>query len=156
MPLLRDVTSILLVRLGETVVGLPATAVHEIVRAVAIGALPGAPPIVEGALNLRGRLVPVVDVRARLGLAASPLDPDQFLVVLALGDRLAALRVDDVDDLVELEAGAVASPVTLSPALRGLAGLAARADGSLVVYDPAAFVTQAEGEAVDAALAGAA
>jgi purine-binding chemotaxis protein CheW len=128
-------------------------AVREILRAVAITPVAGAPAIFEGAVNVRGQLVPVVDVRRRLGLPARALDPDEFLVVFASGSRTFALRVDDVDDLVEVDAASVTTPGELSPSLRGLAGLAARPDGVLVMHDPDAFVTQAEADALDAVLA---
>ncbi|MEO8561278.1 MAG: chemotaxis protein CheW, partial [bacterium] len=65
--------SFLRVRLGGATIGLPAAAVREIVRAVAITPLPGAPDIVEGAVNVRGRLVPVIDVRRLLGFPARQL-----------------------------------------------------------------------------------
>ncbi len=146
-------TAFLRVRLGGGIVGIPAIAVQEIVRAVAISALPGAPPIIEGAVNVRGRIVPVVDLRRRLALPARTLDPDEFLVVLGIGDRHIALRVDDVDDVVEVPDDSVESSESLSPALRGLAGISARADGVLVIHDPAAFISQAETEQLDAALA---
>ena len=153
MTLLDNATSLLRVHLGGAVIGLPATAVREIVRAVAITPMPGAPAIVEGVVNVRGQLVPVVDVRRRLALPPRALDPDEFLVVLLDGARTLAIRVDEVDDLVEIDADAVEASVELSPALRGLAGLAARADGVLVIYDPGAFIAQGEAEALDAMLA---
>jgi purine-binding chemotaxis protein CheW len=104
-------------------------------------------------VNVRGQLVPVVDVRRRLALPAKVLDPDEFLVVFATGERTFALRVDDVDDLVDVDPATVVAPAELSGSLRGLAGLAARDDGLLVMHDPDAFVTQAEAHALDAALA---
>jgi purine-binding chemotaxis protein CheW len=145
-------TSFLRVRLGGAALGLPALAVQEIVRAVAITPVPGAPAIVEGAINLRGRIIGVVDVRGRLALPPRPLDPDQFLVIVAVGERSLAIRVDEVDDLVEVSAGEIGAQADLSPALRRLSGLAARPDGVLVIYDVESFVSQAEGEALDAAL----
>jgi purine-binding chemotaxis protein CheW len=150
---LDSVTSILRVRLGDAAVGLPAMAVQQIVRAVAIVPLPGAPPIVEGAVNVRGSVVGVLDVRARLGLPARPLDPDQFLVLVTAGSRTLAIRVDEVDDLLDVPDGEMSEQGELSPALRRLSGLAARPDGVLAIYDVEAFVSQAEAEALDAALA---
>src|SRR5262249_2567798 len=82
--------------------GLPATEVRELVRAVAIVPLPMAPPGVEGVVNLRGRVVPVIDLRARLGLASRPVAPSDHMIVVSLGERLAALRVDRALDLVRL------------------------------------------------------
>lgn len=145
-------TSFLRVHLGGAIIGLPVLAVREIVRAVAISPVPGAPAIVEGAVNVRGELIPVIDVRQRLALGAKALDPDEFLVVLQTGGRTLAVRVDDVDDLMEISDGALEESNTLSPALQGLAGLAAHPGGVLAIYDPGAFVSAAETEALDAAL----
>jgi purine-binding chemotaxis protein CheW len=153
VPPSEHLTSYLRARLGDAILGLPSSAVREIVRAVAITPVPGAPAIIEGAVNVRGQIVPVVDVRARLGLEARPLDPDQFLVFVDAGTRRIALRVDEVDDLVEIDAGVVGSSEALSPALRGVAGLAARPDGVLVIYDVDLFISHAEGESLDATLA---
>lgn len=145
-------TSLLRVQLGNAAIGLPAGAVNEIVRAVAISPLPGAPDIVEGVINVRGRIVPVIDVRRRLGMPPRVLDPGEFLVVLRAGARTIAMRVDEVDDLVDVDGDVVERSAALSPALRGLAGLAGREDGVLVIYDPEAFLAQAEAEALDDAL----
>ena len=128
-------------------------AVREIVRAVAITSLPGAPAIAEGAINVRGDIVPVIDLRHRLRLAARPLDPDQLLVLLQVDDRALAIRVDDVEELVDVDVDSMRASGTLSPSLNGLAGLAPSADGVIVIYDPAAFLSQAEAEALDGALA---
>lgn len=148
-------SAILSVHLGGVVLGLPATAVREIVRAVAIAPLPAGPTILEGVVNLRGALVPVIDVRRRLGMAPRTLDADEFLVILESGGRTLAMRVDEVDDLVAMQPRQARSPAELSPALVHLAGLGALPDGTVVIYDPAAFVTQAETEAIDAAVAAA-
>lgn len=144
--------AVLSVRLGGMTVGLLASDVREVVRAVAITPLPGAPPIIEGVVNVRGAIVPVVDMRRRFGLATRAPDADEFLVMLDAGGRAIAMRVDDVDDLVAVGAAEIRAPGELSPALRSLAGLAALPDGTLVICDPAAFVSQAEGDAIDAAL----
>ena len=152
MTSLDNVTTLLRVHLGGTVVGLPASSVRELVRAVAITPMPGAPPIIEGVVNVRGQLVPVIDVRRRLSLPARTLDPNEFLVILREGPRTLAMRVDEVDDLVELRSDKAEPSAELSPALRDLAGLSAHADGVLVIYDPEAFISQAEAEAVDALL----
>lgn len=145
---------VLLARINDSQVGLAALAVREIVRAVAIVPLPGAPDIVEGAINLHGRIVPVVDVRRRLGLDAVALHPDQFLVSLDVGGRVIAVRVDDVEDVIELSAAALESPASVSPVLSGLQGVAATDAGALIVYDVDAFLTQAEHDALSLTEAG--
>jgi len=146
-----NTTSILLTSLAGTRLGFSALAVREIVRSVAIAPFPGAPAIIEGALNLHGRIVPVVDVRHRLDLPALPNSPDQFLVVLETSDRYIAIRVDDIDEVLDIATTDLDAPSELSPVLRRVAGVAATADGAIVIYDADAFLTQAERAAMDVA-----
>ena len=141
--------TILLARLDGSQVGFPASAVGEIVRAVAITALPGAPPIIEGTINLRGRIVPVVDLRHRLGMPAVALAPEQYLVALTVGDRVVVIRVDDVYDVADVDQGTLSTSAGLSPTLRGLAGIAATPDGLVVIHDVDSFLTDAEASAFD-------
>ncbi|MEA3244883.1 MAG: chemotaxis protein CheW, partial [Gemmatimonadota bacterium] len=78
-------TSLLTFSLGEARFAVPADCVVATVRAVAIAALPHAPPMVEGVVNYRGVVVPVLDIRARFGLAANPLHTDQHMIVARAG-----------------------------------------------------------------------
>jgi purine-binding chemotaxis protein CheW len=141
--------SLLLARLAGTQIGFAANAVREIVRAVAIAPLPGAPAIIEGAINLHGRIVPVVDVRHRLELPELPNASEQFLIILETSDRLIAIRVEDVDDVTDIPTSSLEAPSALSPVLQRLSGVAATAAGALVIYDVDAFLTQAERDALD-------
>jgi purine-binding chemotaxis protein CheW len=142
-------TPLLLTRLDDTRIGFSATAVREIVRSVAIAPLSSAPAVIEGAINLRGHIIPVVDVRGRLGMPVRPNSPDQFLVILETTDRLIAVRVDDVDDVVDVPTADVQTSAGLSPALQHLAGVAATVEGAVVIYDAYAFLTQAERAVLD-------
>jgi purine-binding chemotaxis protein CheW len=87
--------------------GLEASAVREVVRAVAVTPLPGAPPAVEGVINVRGRVVPVLGARARFGLPAREPGPDDHLIVTDLGGRVVALRVDRALGLARVSPAAV-------------------------------------------------
>ena len=153
MPLSQTTLPILLARLDGAQVGFSAAAVREIVRAVAIAPLSGAPGVIEGAINLHGRIVPVVDIRQRLALPAVALAPEQYLIALQTSDRLIAVRVDDVEDVIDIAESSLESPASLSPVLERLQGVAAIPDGALVIYDVNAFLTQAERDALDAAAA---
>ena len=142
-------------RIGDQRFALAAETVREVVRAVAIAPLAGAPRVVEGGVNVRGRVVPVLDLRARFALPAQPLLPEEHLVLAMAGDRLVALRADEAEELAEVPDASVASPDALSPTLRHIAGLAALPEGAIVIADLAAFLSAWESEALDAALAGA-
>ena len=142
--------SILLARLAGAQIGFSANSIREVLRSVTIAPLLGTPRIIEGAVNFRGRIVPVVNVRERLSLPVLANAPDQFLVILEVRERLIAVRVDDIEDVVELDASELETPSGVSPVIERLAGIAATASGALVIYDADAFLTQAERDAIDA------
>src|SRR5438270_7042780 len=82
--------------------GLAAGAVRELLRMVAVVPLPGAPAVIEGVVNLRGAVVPVLDLRRRFGLPARAATPTDHLIVADAGGRAVALRVDRAVELVPL------------------------------------------------------
>lgn len=139
-------------RLGPERFGLPIGGVREIVRAVAITPLPGAPPIVEGVIDFRGRLVPVVDPRQRAALPRVELQPDQHFIVAEAGPRWVALRVDRVEEVVEVTPLAIEQAVAAIPAAPYVAGLARLPDGLLVIYDLERFLSMDEAQQLDAAV----
>ncbi len=133
--------------------GLPVENVREIVRAVEISPLPHAPSVVEGVINVRGQVVPVVSLRARLGLPASPVDPSEHMIVISAHQRDVALRVDRVVTLEDIPAGDIAAPDAFTATGWNVAGVARLADGLIVIHDPNAFLSQAEDVALGSALA---
>lgn len=132
--------------------GFPTAGVEQVLRACAVALLPGAPPWVEGAFDLRGRMVVVVDLRARLGLLQRPLKPSDCFVVVSLRGRPVALRVDRAEDLVTLEASRVGRGGGLFEG-RPIAGAVALSDGLLVVYDLDSFLTEEQQRRVEELLA---
>ena len=143
---------LLVFALGSERFAVRAPLVAEVVRAVAVAALPDAPPVVEGAINHRGRIVAVVDVRRRLGLASPPLDPSQHFIVADAGPRRVALRVDSAMDLVAVTEDAIESAARATPGARYTEGIARLADGLIVIHDLERFLSLDEGREVDAAL----
>ena len=85
--------------------GLPADEVVELVRVVAVVPLPRSPGWVEGVVNLRGLVVPVIDLRSRLGLAAKGIELSDQLIVARGRDFPVALRIDQALDLERLGDG---------------------------------------------------
>jgi purine-binding chemotaxis protein CheW len=132
--------------------GLFAREVREVLRAAAITSLPEAPAVVEGILNVRGAVLPVYDLRARFGLPARALDPDEHFIVADAGARRVVVRVDRTLELAAVpEDGWQETPFTL-PGGAGAAGVAALEEGLVLIHDLAAFLTEAEAASLDAAL----
>lgn len=146
-----DAVTLLTFTLDGRRFALPGDCVLEIVPAVAIQRLPQAPPIVEGVVNVRGVIVAVLDVRARFGIAPSPLHQDQHFIIARSGGRTVALRVDRAIDVFTVVRSAIQVPTETS-GVRHVAGVAAVDDGALVIQDLEQFLALDEGAALDAAL----
>ena len=131
---------------------LPAAEVRQVLRAVAVAALPGAPPAIEGVIGVRGRVVPVLSLRRRFGLPERDVHPDDVMVLAAVGEREVALRADAALSLARVDPSRVvpAGGVVARPGYA--AGVAALPDGVVVIHDLGAFLSEAEGAALDAAL----
>jgi purine-binding chemotaxis protein CheW len=83
--------------------------VVEIIPRVLLSQVPDAPPGVLGVINLRGKVVPVVDVRARIA-GITELSAYQHLVIVTGSTRLIGVAVDDVHDVVTVPAAAIETP----------------------------------------------
>jgi purine-binding chemotaxis protein CheW len=95
---------------GREAFGLPILRSREIVRVAEITRIPEAPPHVRGVLNLRGRVVPIVELRTRLGLPIAPLTPQSRVIMVEAHGRLFGLLVDRVARIAKI------STVTIKPA----------------------------------------
>lgn len=144
---------ILAVRVRGERFGLPTENVVEIFRAVAVSPLPGSPAVISGVINIRGEPVVVIDPAVRFGNPETPVTPDDNFVLVQTPARPVAIRVDIAEDLIEVDDGALTNASSTSATLDKLHGVAVMPDGALVIYDVAAFLTQAEDEALTDALA---
>jgi len=132
--------------------GLPAVAVRELLRAVAITPLPEAPADVAGVINLRGRVVPILDVRSRLKLPLKPLAPSDHFVVIEVAERLQVLRVDRALDFVRLGEAECENVQALVPAAAASARVARVADQIVLIHDPVSFFSWNNDSALTQAL----
>ena len=88
-------------RIGSQIYAAPLEAVNEVIRDGDITPVPGAAADVLGVRHLRGRIVPVLDGQARMGVAPSPLDSASVrIVMLAHAEHLVGLRVGAVGELL--------------------------------------------------------
>jgi purine-binding chemotaxis protein CheW len=135
---------LLVFEVGGQRFGLPAADVRELLRAVTLTPLPRAPAIVEGVINVRGVLVPVLDIRGRFRLPPKPPEPTDHLIVARAGGRLVALRVDRAVELARLEPAAVERAEAVVPGIAYVAQMAKLPDGLVLVHDLNTFLSHAE------------
>lgn len=114
--------------------GIPVSSVHDVLAAQKITRVPLAPPSVAGALNLRGRIVTVLDLRVALGFAPSSAAEQPMNVVIAHDKEVYALLVDEVGDVLTFPTTSVEQPPhTLSPAWRAMATGIVRLEDELLL-----------------------
>ena len=133
--------------------GVPVAVTERVLPMVAVTPLPGAPDVVLGVVNLHGDIVPVLDVRRRLGLASREHGPESRLLVARTRIRVVALAVDDVTDVADVDPSAVAPPETVLPGIEHVSGVAAVADGLILVHDLDAFFSLDEEQQLAESLA---
>jgi purine-binding chemotaxis protein CheW len=105
-------------RVGGEEFGLDVFSVHEILRYEPPTPMPKAPAFVDGVLDVRGTLVPVVDLRRRFELAEQRHDEDTRIVLVDFGGERLGLVVDEVREVLRVPETAVAPPPSF---VRGLA-----------------------------------
>ena len=98
-------------RLSGQLYAAPLDQVHEVVRDGEVTPVPGAASDILGVRHLRGRIVPVIEGRARLAIdGAEPNTADIRVLMLAHGSHLVGVRVDSVGELITVDANNVEPP----------------------------------------------
>lgn len=121
--------------LDEQRFALPLGVVERVVRAVEITRFPEASPLFPGVIDVHGEVVPVIDLRARLGVSARPLVPGAKFVIAATARRRLALWVDQVAGVASWQAEDFVPAGTLPPASGHLSGVVRGGDGLVLVHD---------------------
>jgi purine-binding chemotaxis protein CheW len=104
--------------------------------------IPGAAPFVAGLVQIRGRVVPVVDLRARFGLPAAEPTLDSRVVVVQLGERTVGLLVDSAREVVHIAPELFKPPPeVVAGEGRGFVDAVAQIDSKLVLRLALASVT---------------
>jgi purine-binding chemotaxis protein CheW len=139
---------VVVLELAGEAYGVEIGRVEEIIRMQAITRIPNGPAFIEGVTNLRGRVIPVLDLRKRFGLPSSEATRRSRIVVGELGEHTVGLVVDGVSEVLLVGSDAVEPPSTLvtsadSAFLRGVAKLEERL---ILLLDLSRILTRAEQE----------
>jgi purine-binding chemotaxis protein CheW len=97
-------------QVGRETYGVPITSLHEIVRVPDITAVPDAPEYLEGVINLRGKIVSVMDLRKRFGEKQATMRKQNRILVVEHAGRLAGLIVDSASEVLKIPAESVEPP----------------------------------------------
>jgi purine-binding chemotaxis protein CheW len=97
-------------RIGRETFGLPISIVREIVRVPEITAVPNAPEHIEGVINLRGRIIPIIDLRKRFGEKNPEPNKKNRVVVVELETRAIGLIVNSASEVLRIPPSDIEPP----------------------------------------------
>ncbi len=114
--------------LGNEMYGVEISGVQEIIRMQAITRVPGAPAFVEGVINLRGKIIPVIELHQRFGLNSVEAGSDSRIVVVETQGHVLGMVVDGVSEVLRIPSDSVEPPSPIvtgndSDYIRGIAKL---------------------------------
>jgi purine-binding chemotaxis protein CheW len=140
-------------QLGAELYGVEIARVHEIIRLQSVTRVPRSPDFVEGVINLRGKVIPVVDLRRRFGLPVAEHTRASRIVVVEIGDQVVGIIVDGVSEVLRVNTATVEPP---SPVVAGvdseyLHGIAKLPERLVILLDLDRVLAREERRALDVA-----
>ncbi|MCL4553285.1 MAG: chemotaxis protein CheW [Candidatus Marsarchaeota archaeon] len=114
--------------IGDEVYGVDISRVQEIIRMQTITQVPGAPPFVEGVINLRGKIIPVIDLHGRFRIEAAETSNSSRIVVVEDKGQVLGMVVDAVSEVHRIPINCIEPPSSIvagadSDFIRGIAKL---------------------------------
>lgn len=139
-------TQLVTFNLGKEEFAVPILQIQEINRLVEITRVPKSPDFVEGVINLRGKVIPIIDLRKRFSLPQSDLGKYARIVVVNMDGRMVGLIVDSVSEVLRLPNDAIEPPPPVvagigSEYIKGLGKLEGRL---LILLDLSKILTKEE------------
>jgi len=141
--------------LGDQRYGLSLSAVERVVHMVQVTPLPRAPAIVLGVVNVRGRVIPVLNLRRRFRLPERDFALTDRLVIARTARRPVALVADEVAGVLEYSALQIVEARDIVPGVEYTEGVVKLADGLILIHDLDSFLSLEEEAALEQFIDGA-
>jgi purine-binding chemotaxis protein CheW len=129
--------------------GVEVLKVREIIRMTTITHMPNTPPYVEGIINLRGKVIPIMSMRKRFGLAETDNDSQTRIIVIDIAGALTGFIVDSVAEVIRISGSEIQPPPSMTTGgieQEFIVGVVNRADRLLILLDPDKMLSQTEQE----------
>jgi purine-binding chemotaxis protein CheW len=133
----EDLLQLVSFKIGEEEFGVDILKVQEINRLVAITKVPRSPDFVEGVINLRGKVIPIIDLRKRFMMETKESDKDTRIVVVDIENQVMGMVVDAVSEVLRLPRKTIepAPEITTSVDSEYIKGVAKLEDRLLIFLD---------------------
>jgi purine-binding chemotaxis protein CheW len=99
--------------LNDVEYGINILSIHEILKVIDITRLPNTPPFIKGVINLRGNVIPVVNIRRRFGYKETKITDESRIIVVGINGKLVGLLVDCVFQVFRIPMKDINSPSEL-------------------------------------------
>ena len=149
---MSEIAQLVVFRLDERRYALPLTVVERVVRAVDVTPLPKAPPIVLGAINVQGRVLPVLNVRRRFLVPDRDVGPADWFLLAHTARHTVVLVVDESEGVVERPQAEIVGSTQIVPGLEQFPGVLRLDDGLVLIHDLERFLSLDEARALDEAM----
>ena len=135
---------------GDEEFGVDILRVQEIIRTMAITKVPKAPEFVEGVINLRGKVIPIIDLRRRFGLQSKAHDKHTRIIVIEINTMIVGFGVDSVSEVLRIPASTVEPPPPVVAGLESeyISGVGKLEDRLLILLDLDRLLSRADIDAL--------
>lgn len=99
--------------IGEEEFGVDILKVQEIIRIVEVTRVPNAPEYVDGVINLRGKVIPIIDLRRRFGMERKEKDKNTRIIVVELNGKVLGFVVDAVSEVLRIPRSVTEPPPSI-------------------------------------------
>jgi purine-binding chemotaxis protein CheW len=147
----KDLFQLVSMNMGEEEFGIDILRVREIIRMVEITRVPNAPHFVEGVINLRGMIIPVVDLRKKFGLKDIQSDKPPRIVVVEIGDTTVGMIVDTVNQVLRIPRDIIEPPPPIIGGIESeyILGVGKLKDRLLILLDIEKILSHGEKRALE-------
>jgi len=141
--------------LGEEEYGMDILKVQEIRGYDAVTKIANAPPFIKGVINLRGVIVPIVDLRIKFKLGEPTYDQFTVVIILNIGNRVMGIVVDGVSDVIQLNSESLRPAPEFGSILdtKYILGLGTLDERMIIVVDIESLMSSQEMALVEASVA---
>ena len=148
---MADQLQIVSFKLGDEEFAVDILKIQEINRMAEITKVPNSPDFIEGVINLRGKIIPVVDLRRRLGMTREKRDKHTRIVVMEISGKIVGFIVDSVSEVLRFPCKMIEPPPAMMAGLDAeyIDGVGKLEDRLLILIDMARVLKEKEIEIID-------
>lgn len=144
-----DLIQLVTFRISEEEFGVDILSVQEIIRPIQITMVPHAATFIEGVINLRGKVIPVINMRTRFSLPSVEHDSNTRIVVMEFDQKIVGILVDGVSEVLRIPSSTIepAPPVVCGVGSEYIRGVGRLADRLLILLDLDTLLSDMSAEA---------